>query len=456
MTDEYLVRKNFEEVKKSESNIFLFGSVGAGKTTLINKLCGIDLLTKAGGFSCTRDVQYARDPFGNIIIDFPGLNAAEEIVKHLKIQKSCLSSIPARMICLVIKFSVRYDDIIKSALQMVKIFYENKENILVIITNTENITMVQIAEIEAALSKKCKIDSKHIIFTSSLMSAEVLRKRLNDAKSNMKNIEKVQIKDRNLLNTVGTDGDIDVIEEREQFLKEYKENLQKFKNEFNKASCNSLKFALYHSFVAYKDDLVERFSEIVKKKVTDTDTAIVEIITFNNEIFVEFDCFTKIVLPSLKVEVANFDSNNSSNTRYKKCPYCGTIWFKVKGCDSMPCGRRTKLRDIFFGRFKNYIVRFAKGIFNIKTVDEKSNSDIGQDTEFVGLTPEEKEMNKTRGTDKSIIVAQGCGKTLNWSQMEDVTDMVNKQIRENFRETHDTKILKKMENIKIDIFNENE
>ena len=89
-------------------------------------------------------------------------------------------------------------------------------------------------------------------------------------------------------------------------------------------------------------------------------------------------------------------------------------------------------------------------------MDEKSNSDIGQDTEFVGLTPEEKEMNKTRGTDKSIIVAQGCGKTLNWSQMEDVTDMVNKQIRENFLETHDTKILKKMENIKIDIFNENE
>ena len=214
MTDEYLVSKNFDEVKKSSNNIILFGSVGAGKTTIINKICGIDLLTKAGGFSCTREVQYSRDPDGNIIIDFPGLNAAEEIVKHLKIQKSCLSSIPAKIICLVIKFSVRYDDIIKSALQMVKIFHENRENILVIITNCEEVTMTQMAEIEAALSKKCKIDNNHIIFTSKKMSAEELRRKLNNAKKNMKNIEKIQIKDRNLLNTVGTDGDIDVIEER--------------------------------------------------------------------------------------------------------------------------------------------------------------------------------------------------------------------------------------------------
>ena len=454
MTDEYLVRKNFDEVKKSINNIILFGSVGAGKTTLINKLCNINLLTKEGGFSCTRDVQYAYDLYRNIIIDFPGLNAAEEIVKHLKIQKSCLSSIPARMICLVIKFSVRYDDIIKSALQMVKIFYENRDNIAIIITNSEKVTMIQSSEIEAALMNKCKIDSKNIIFTSSLMSAEEISKKLNNLKNSMKSIEKIQIKDRNLLNTVGTDGDIDVIEEREQFLNEYKENLQKFKKEFNKASCNSLKFALYHSFVSYKDDLIDRFSEIVKKKVAETDTAIVEIITFNNEIFLEFDCFTKIVLPSLKMEVANFDNNNSSNTRYKKCPYCGTIWFKVKGCDSMPCGRRTKLRDIFFGRFKNYIVKFAKGIFNISTVNEKSESDLGQDKEFVGLTSEEMEMNKTRGKDKSKIIPQGCGKNLNWSTMEDVTDLVNKQLRENFLDTHDTKILKKMENFNIDIFNE--
>ena len=454
MTDEYLVSKNFEEVKNSENNIILFGSVGAGKTSLINKICGIDLITKEGGFSCTRDVQYARDPYGNLIIDFPGLNAAEEIVKHLKIQKSCLSSIPAKMICLVIKFSVRYDDIIKSALQMVKIFYENRDNILVIITNSEKVTITQMAEIEASISKKCKIDSNYIIFTSKNMSAEEVRKKINDKKSRMKNIEKIQIKDRNLLNTVGTDGDIEVIEEREMFLKEFKESLEKFKNEYNRASCNSLRFALYHAFVSFKDDLIERFSEIVKTKVTDTDTAIVEIITFNNEIFVEFDAFSKMVLASLKLEVANYDNNQSDNTRYKKCPYCGLIWFKVKGCNSMPCGRRTKLRDIFVGRFKNYIVRFAKGIFNIIDSDNKKDENIGTDKEFIGLTPEEEQMNKTRGGAVSKIVAQGCGKQLNWSQMEDVTDMVNKEFRENFLEDGDRKVISKMKDLKINIFDE--
>lgn len=114
------------------------------------------------------------------------------------------------MICLVIKFSVRYDDIIKSAIQMVKIFNDNRENIVVIITNSEDVSIVQMSEVEAALSKKCKIDSTKIIFTSKNTSSQEIRKKLNERKKNMKNIEKIEIKDRNLLNTVGTDGDMDV------------------------------------------------------------------------------------------------------------------------------------------------------------------------------------------------------------------------------------------------------
>jgi len=451
MTDEFLVSKNFDEIKNSSNNIILFGSVGAGKTTLINKLCNVDLLTKEDGFSCTRDVQYSRTPDGNIIIDFPGLNAAEEIVKHLKIQKSTLSSIPARMICLVIKLTARYDDIIKSALQMVKIFYENRDNITIIITNSENITIVQEAEISKALEKKCKIKENHILFTSTKMSAEELRNKLNIIKNGMSNIETIKLKDRDLLNTVGNDGDIDVIEEREAFLKEFKESLEKFKTEYNSSSESALKFALYFAFVDYKEQLIERFSEIVKKKVTDTDTAIVEIITFNNEIFVDFNSFSKQVQTGLKAEFANYD-NGDNNNRYKKCPHCNTIWFKVKGCNSMPCGRRTKLKDIFMGRFKNYIVKFIKGKFEVLTNEKTKEMDAGTDSEFVGLTEEEKKFNEGNREGKSKIYPQGCGASLNWTQMEDVTDQINKKVTEISLDNYDNKVKEKIESVKIDIF----
>jgi GTP-binding protein EngB required for normal cell division len=451
MTDEFLVNKNFDEIKNSQNNIVLFGSVGNGKTTLINKLCHCDLITKSDGFSCTRDVQYSRTHDGSLIIDFPGLNAAEDIVKHLQIQKSTLSVIPAKMICLVIKLTARYDDIVKSALQMIRIFASNRDNICVIITFCEELKMPQAEEIKLILQKKCKIKPENIVFTSNNMSSDMLLSKLNSIKSNMKNIEKIQLKDRDLLNTVGTDGDIDVIEERDKFLDEFKDSLAKFKKEFDKATDNSLKFALYYAFFDYKEELIERFTEVVRKKVTDTDTAIVEIITFNNEIFSDFNGFTKQVQAGLKAETANFD-NSQHNNRYRKCPHCGTIWFKIKGCNSMPCGRRTKLRDIFLGRFKNYVVKFVHGIFKIGTLSDVSDNNAGQDSEFVGLTEEEKKQNLNRNG-LCLIQAQGCGRNLDWTQMEDVTEMVNKQITEIYMDSYDNKVKEKIQTVKVDIFN---
>ena len=244
----------------------------------------------------------------------------------------------------------------------------------------------------------------------------------------MTNIEKIEIKDIDLLNIVGNDGDINVIEERDKFLNEFKGSLEKFKEKFNKAEDNSLKFALYFAFVDYKEELLERFSEIVQKKVKDTDTAIVEIVSFKNEIFSDFNGFTKLVQSNLKAETANFD-NKEENNRYKKCPHCGTIWFKVKGCNSMNCGRRTKLRDIFSGRFKNYVVKFIQGSFKIDTLRNVSDTNVGEDTEFEGLTEEEKRMNMNRNG-KSLIQPQGCGRNLDWTQMEDVTEEVNKRLTE--------------------------
>lgn len=44
----------------------------------------------------------------------------------------------------------------------------------------------------------------------------------------------------------------------------------------------------------------------------------------------------------MKTESVNFNGENDN--RYKRCPNCGRIWFKIKGCNSMKCGNRTKKR----------------------------------------------------------------------------------------------------------------
>ena len=182
MTEEYLVNKTFDEIKNSSNNIILLGSVGCGKTTLINKL------SKNDGFSCTKDVQYCSTSDGSIIIDFPGLNSAEDIVKHLKIQSSTLSVIPAKMICLVTKLTTRYDDIVKDLQQMVRIFESNRDNLAIIVTFCEDLTLQQESEIQKIIETKMKINPQNIIFSSNKMSSEMLLDKINNIKSKMTNI----------------------------------------------------------------------------------------------------------------------------------------------------------------------------------------------------------------------------------------------------------------------------
>ena len=295
MKHEFLDSINIDELNQSENNIILIGFGQNDITTLQNKLCDI----KEEESSDTINVKFAKDPYQNIIIDIPSINEDKDtIVNRLKIQKYFFSSIiDIKMICLVIKLTPRYDDMVRDARYLIPIFDEYKQNISIIITNSENATKQSISEIKYIFEKKFKIEQKNVIFSSNLIGVEEIRKKLNEIKKDMQNIKKIKINLRHLLNAYGFDEDLDFIEEREKFLDEYKEKFQKFKNGLIKTSNDFLKIDLGLAFIEEKNDLIKRFYEIINKKSNDVNKTVFEVISFNNEIFGDFYKFINEVFP---------------------------------------------------------------------------------------------------------------------------------------------------------------
>lgn len=305
MKHEFLDSINIDELNQSENNIILIGFRQNGTTTLKNKLCDI----KEEESSDTINVKFAKDPYQNIIIDIPSINEDKDtIVNRLKIQKYFFSSIiDIKMICLVIKLTPRYDDMVRDARYLIPIFDEYKQNISIIITNSENATKQSISEIKYIFEKKFKIEQKNVIFSSNLIGAEEIREKLNEIKKDMQNIKKIKINLRYLLNAYRFDGDLDFIEEREKFLDEYKEKFQKFKNGLIKTSNDFLKIDLGLAFIEEKNDLIKRFYEIINKKSNDVNKTVFEVISFNNEIFGDFykiinEVFPKYIIKKIFLE----------------------------------------------------------------------------------------------------------------------------------------------------------
>ena len=367
-----LILEYLEEIKKGENNIVLFGSVGNGKTYLLNKACGEDYPAYGEGYSCTRNVQFALSKkYDMRIIDFPGLNAVTDIIGHLKIQKTALSAIPVRMICFVIKYSPRNDDFERELGQMLMIFQNYIENILIIITKTEEISknIKRKGEIEFLFKNKFNIGN--VLFTEKGTKDIKLCEELNKFKNKMKNIKQILVKTRDLTKTIPSLYNKDMAKEREEFEDKFYETLDLFKKEVEKAVDPDLKRALYFAFKDYKDILLQEYNNVIRNKkidgkAPDEDSVIAEILMFDNNLFNEFNEFRKLVESYITISSTTY---NGEYNRFKKCPHCGLIWFKVIGCNSVQCGKRTKVKDKIVGRYKKYIVVYKDNKIHIQCKD---------------------------------------------------------------------------------------
>ena len=324
----------------------------------------------------------------------------------------------------------------------------------------------------------------------------------------MENIQQIIIKTRDLAKSVPSLYNKDMKKERELFEDKFYDSLELFKKEVEKANDPDLKRALYFAFKDYKTILLEEYTNTIKnKKINgeepDMDSVIAEVLMFDNKIFNEFDEFRKQIESKIEIKSSNY---NGEYNRFKKCPHCGLIWFKIKGCDSVQCGKRSKVTDKIVGKYKKYTVKFINNkiiissenlgndndiikkntinndinvrmpkdlempmkrnvkknriepennrlINNNKEKEEehievKKEEEINED-EFIGLTKKEKIENEEREKNGKIkINPLGCGRNLDWKEMEDCSDEVIKKLKEIAVDDYYSGLLKINEEIK--------
>ena len=334
------------------------------------------------------------------------------------------------MICFIIKYSIRNDDFERELGQMLHIFDKYTNNITIIISKSEDITNKRKEEIEFLFKNKFGIGN--VIFTTLKTNGYDLCEQLNNLKNKMNNIKQIIVKTRDLAKTVPSLYNKDMAKEKEIFEDKFYDALDKFKEEIKKASDPNLKRALYFAFKDYKDKLLEEYTNTIRNKKIDgkepdIDSVISEVLMFDNNIFNEFNEFRKSIESQIEIESTSY---NKEYNRFKKCPHCGIIWFKIIGCNEVVCGNRTTIEDKIIGKYKEYDVRYEnnKVIISSKTIRNKIKR---KGDEFISLTEEEKIENLKREKEGKIAIKPlGCGRKLNWKKMEDCTEEVISKLKE--------------------------
>ena len=403
--------------------------------------------------------------FNNMmLIDFPGLNANKELYDHIQVQMSALKVIPFRMICFVSKGGDRkYDEIMNDISQMADIFDKQRDNVVVLITNSENYTATIKAEIEHSIKECAGISN--IIFTKKEDSCELLSQNLNKYLCKMKNQKEFMITSLNFYNQMRFSVFNQAIKKIREDYKQTFFSVLKSHEECYDASTEQRELirCLYFSIKRYLNQQVKSFRKEIGKVVGEenVDRIATEQIIFQNEVFIPFNDFRDKCQKKLEIQSHSYSGNGNDYNRFKECHFCKTIWFRVYGCDSIICGRRSIGKDKIFGRFAHYNIEIKENALKISK-NEINNEGSYQEKEFVGLTPEELDENKkilaNPKMKKVQIQTKGCGKTVKWSDMNDVTVMVMKELQviENsdyYAEVEESKIAKEVKEISKQIEN---
>ncbi|KAH3722942.1 hypothetical protein Pelo_18352 [Pelomyxa schiedti] len=423
-------------------NVIFFGHVGAGKTTLVNLLSGSRFRTTDLGDSCTRLVQHAPciyQPFR--VVDFPGTDAAVDIVKHAQVQAQALKSMHFTVVCIVQEATPRKCDLTLRCVKLLRLFSNHTTNLVTIITHSEMLPPNSKERDDISLHLHHTLHVDHVFFkdnkTAGTDLASWIYKFINPTERDhtllgipkMPRVERGQgifLTDR--FNDLVADTTLDsaILQSRDELATEFKRVFQAHTADFKSTTSPERKRALYFSLKNFLDVFSDKHATAVAPKLTDRWDLTMEVITFQNQLRDIFLPFKLLVESNLTPERVVYNPDDT-NPRYKKCPQCGLVWFRVYGCNGFVCGRRHRTQDRSNRTWYQYAIDWVGGALRVNELPVQPLAITGSTPcEHVGLTDEETSRNAVlQVQNKQVIRPLGCGAKGAWSSLKDVTDEVD-------------------------------
>ena len=117
-------------------SVAIFGEIGAGKSALLNKICGTRHASSSGAKSCTKVLEHGTclkyDDL--VVIGGPGFGSADEVAAHLAAQKMALELMPLSGVYCVVK-GIRASPIARSVENVMD--FLGSDDVRVIITHAD-------------------------------------------------------------------------------------------------------------------------------------------------------------------------------------------------------------------------------------------------------------------------------------------------------------------------------
>ena len=385
--------------------VILIGNVGAGKSTLVEKVTGKTGISSAASTSVTKACKVIESFDGSLIIcDTPGTNSfTDQFDSNLEVAHA-LNFMPVNLVLITVKADVRIESVAKGLREYMECFIPEDFPIKLIgfcITHMDTVTW---GEDELIRYLKFDLGIEKVIFSSHGKGSSTLVQ---------------EIKNECLKNQP-----VPIFVDCEMFLKLFKINNHEIKilreTRREVARFEKMKKDFYdqqRSFTEIEQkDMIFEFQAWMHDQIVETQRNL----SCNNNFsftggpgianeaghIANLTNQLRQVLRDVRIEAMKY--HDDVVTDFRKCPYCGEVWQKVEGCEGdTQCGNRPseklKWDQVNGGKMANFFFSWSEKFQQLVT---KKVSRIIKITEMHCSAAAAKQ--------------RGCGETINWSKMAPV------------------------------------